>query len=199
MLWPPASADGRQTCPRGELLAGEISGKRQGVSEVVRASFSGQPDDIAALPCARHHHARWQRLPKMPRTSTTWDQLAAGHGYRSGIPPRRGLHHSGKVAAYFHQTTGNGQEGIVLRRLTRPECSRSNLSLTFDAAVIGYVEGDIEGKTVITSLLAMNYPEAGDGKTGWQVFARVGSGTVDQARRDLLDQLAPLRVGPHWP
>ena len=196
-----ASQKVKRVLLRGELyLAGEISGKRVGVSEVVRASFSGQPDDIAALRLAIYDLIMLdgKDCRNAPDFTTTWDQL----GNLAGTDPSAGFHRAEgaiipekQVGVYFAETTGSGQEGIVLRRLTRMEMFKVKPLLTFDAAIIGYVEGDIEGQTVITSLLtAMNYPEGKDGKTGWQVFARVGSGLSDQARRELLDQLSPLKI-----
>ncbi len=186
---------------RGELyLAGEISGKRVGVSEVIRASFSGLPADVAALRLAVYDLIMLdgKDCRNAPDFTATWEQLGTLAGTDTAEPSHRAagaIIAEKEVAAYFDASTTSGQEGIVLRRLTRNELFKVKPLLTFDAAIIGYVQGEIEGRNVITSLLtAMDYPSAADGKTAWQVFARVGSGFSDAARLELLDLLAPLKV-----
>jgi hypothetical protein len=96
----------------------------------------------------------------------------------------------------FTERTGGGLEGLVIRRLDRPEVCKLKPRRTIDAAVVGFVEGEFEGNHGMMSLLtALAYP-AGDKDRGVQLqsLARVGSGFNDQDRVDWLARLSALRT-----
>lgn len=93
--------------------------------------------------------------------------------------------------AFEEITASRGLEGAVLRLLNNETIYKVKPSLTIDTVVIGYVEGDFEGKYGVTSLLCAVL--APDGKT-LQVLTRVGSGFSDDQREALLEPLAALKV-----
>ncbi len=94
----------------------------------------------------------------------------------------------------FEEKTGGGLEGLVIRRLDRPEVCKLKPRRTIDAAVVGFVEGEFEGNYGMMSLLtALAYPMAKDG-IQLQSIARVGSGFNDQDRVDWLGRLSTLRA-----
>lgn len=94
----------------------------------------------------------------------------------------------------FEEKTSGGLEGLVIRRLDRPEVCKLKPRRTIDAAVVGFVEGEFEGNYGMMSLLtALAYP-ANDRGLQLQSIARVGSGFNDQDRVDWLSRLATLRV-----
>jgi hypothetical protein len=94
----------------------------------------------------------------------------------------------------FDERTAGGLEGMVIRRLDRPEVCKLKPRLTIDTAVVGFVEGEFEGNHGMMSLLtALAYPAAGSG-IQLQSIARVGSGFNDQDRVDWLNRLSTHRT-----
>ena len=95
------------------------------------------------------------------------------------------------LPAWFAQVTRNGGEGIVVRALHAETAYKVKPSLSIDAAVIGYVEGEFEDKYGVLSILcALTGP---DGRT-LQALCRVGSGLTDEQRESLLPALSIRRI-----
>jgi hypothetical protein len=85
------------------------------------------------------------------------------------------------------------EEGIVFKNLgnNAQGTFKAKPQLTLDATIIGYIEGEFEGKYGVLSLLTGF--TAPDGKT-IQVTNRIGSGFDDNLRETLLPKLQALRT-----
>jgi hypothetical protein len=190
---------------RGELYldaAGSEAQRRAGVSEVIRVSFSGSADEIAALRLALFDVVMLDGRDLRPQQSdygTTLKQLQDWFGSDESaavhaVAARRIAER--ELAAAFEAEVAAGAEGVVVRRLNRAEAFKIKPVRTVDAVLIGYVEGDFEGQWGVASLLTALCYQSPDGADGvWlQGFARVGSGLTDAQRIALLDQLRPLQV-----
>lgn len=178
-------------------------GRRSGVSEVVRVSANGSPEEIASFRMAMldaimldGRDLRSQQADFL----TTWELL----GRLFGTDPKDLCHRvpgrvcqEAELPEEFQKAMSAGGEGIVVRRLQRTEVVKTKPQRSVDAVVIGFVEGEFEGKYGVTSLLtALNYPREGGGSAPlWlQAFARVGAGLTDDQRTALLGTLGPLKV-----
>lgn len=188
---------------RGELyLQATAQGaeRRAGVSEVIRVSFSGGPEDLARLKLAmfdlvmlngrdlRPQQADYAHTQAQLEQYFGTDESAAVHAVVGQRIAEK------ELAATFQQEIGAGAEGVVVRRLNRAEAWKIKPLRSVDAVLIGFVEGEFEGQWGVASLLtALTYA---DGEAGrWlQTFARVGSGLTDAERVALLDQLRPLQI-----
>jgi hypothetical protein len=177
----------------------DVARSRSG--DVNRVSHAAVPDDLAQLKLAVFDiimlDGRDLRS-QQENFSETWSRLSQLVGEdvstRCHRPEGRVLPEA-EVAAYFESTVASGDEGLVVRRLQRLEMVKIKPELTIDAVVIGYVEGDVDGQTGVTSLLtALHYPDKADGADMLQTFARVGSGFTIEQRRQYLDLFSPLRV-----
>jgi hypothetical protein len=186
---------------RAELyLPGTVDGRRCASADITRASYSTDPADAA-----RFHLALLDVIMQDGRDLrahqsdflTIWKLL----GELAGTNPERLAHRAegGEVSGadltqLFDERTGGGLEGLVIRRLDRPEVCKLKPRRTIDAAVVGFVEGEFEGNYGMMSLLtALAYPSGGQG-VQLQSIARVGSGFNDQDRVDWLGRLSTLRV-----
>lgn len=97
-----------------------------------------------------------------------------------------------EVQKWFEEVTKTlGEEGIVVRNLETVDIYKIKPSITVDAVVIGYVEGDFEGMYGITSLLCGLYDKE---SKKVQTLTRVGSGFTDDQRIQLLEPLSKLKV-----
>ena len=92
---------------------------------------------------------------------------------------------------FFQETTQTrGLEGIVVRSLGNPTIYKIKPSISIDAVVTGYVEGEFEQNYGVLSLLcALTAP---DNKT-IQTLCRVGSGFSDELREKLTPTLQNLK------
>ncbi len=187
---------------RAELFVpGERDGRRLGVAEVIRASFSGEPAEVEALRLAVFDAIMLDGRDLRAQQAdfgTTWELLGKLFGEDPTQPSHRvpGCERDEtELPAEFQSIVAGGGEGLVIRRLRRPEIIKTKPQRTVDAVVIGYVEGEFEGKYGVTSLLtALNYPRDGQKPLWLQAFARVGSGLSDDQRTGLLAALGPLKV-----
>jgi ATP dependent DNA ligase C terminal region len=170
-------------------------------SDVNRISHAAIPEDLALLKLAvfdiimldgRDLRASQENFTE---TWTLLGTLIGDHTATRCHRPEGRILPENEVPAYFQSTVSAGDEGLVVRRLQRLEIAKIKPEITIDAVVIGYVEGDVDGATGITSLLtALHYPEKRDGSELLQTFARVGSGFTIEQRRQFLDLFAALRV-----
>jgi len=197
----------RKVLLRAELYLREtVDGRRCASADVSRASYSTDPGEagrfrLALLDVVMHdgHDLRvhqgdfltiWKLLGELGGTDTA-SRVHRAEGdevYGAALPQ------------IFADKTGGGLEGLVIRRLDRPEVCKLKPRLTIDAAVVGYVEGEFEDKYGMLSLLtALSYPGANsNGNAGTplqlQSIGRVGSGFNDQDRLDWLGRLASMRL-----
>ncbi len=188
---------------RAELYLPHVDAKakRPGIADVLRVSFNGTAAEIATLKLVMLDIIMLDGKdlrPNQERFQETWellgqlfgdDESAPFHRATGSIVPEKDL------ARVFSERIKAGQEGSVVRRLQRLDIAKIKPHLSIDAVVIGYVEGEFEGKYGVTSLLtALSYPEKENGKTLLQTFARVGSGLTDQQREEMLRTFSTLRV-----
>ncbi|MDX2111927.1 MAG: hypothetical protein SFY80_16990 [Verrucomicrobiota bacterium] len=175
--------------------------RRKGVSDVIRASFSGKEEDIAGLRLividivmldGKDHR------PNLAQFQTTWDALATLAGTDTTAPCFRmagSIISEKQVVSWFNEQVSAGAEGLVIRRLQRAEALKIKPFRTIDAVVIGFVEGEFEEQYGVTSLLmALSHPEAVDAPLMLQTFGRVGTGLSDELRVSLLDNLRSMKV-----
>ena len=186
---------------RAELYLREaVDGRRCASADVNRASHSNDPAEagrfrLAVLDAIMHDGGdlRAHQADFM----TIWKLL----GELAGTNPEKLVHRSEgsevsgtDLPRVFDEKTKGGLEGLVIRRLDRPEVCKLKPRRTIDAAVVGFVEGEFEGNYGMMSLLtALAYP-ASDKGVQLQSLARVGSGFNDQDRVDWLGRLSTLRV-----
>ncbi|PLS68427.1 MAG: hypothetical protein CV045_07925 [Cyanobacteria bacterium M5B4] len=175
-----------------------IGGRRAGIADVIRISFSGSAEEIAQLQLVildiimldgkdlRHNHSDFGK---------TWQLLESLFGFdqsQSFFRPEGSIIPEQQVPLVFLNKTQNGAEGLVIYRLQRSEVYKVKPKLSLDSAVIGYVEGEYEGQYGVTSLLvAMTY---GSDHTIFQTLLRIGSGLNDQQRSDLLLLFSQIKV-----
>jgi hypothetical protein len=186
---------------RAELyLRDTVDGRRCISADVNRASHSTDPAEPLRLRLAIldvvMHDGRDLRS-NQSNFMATWELI----GELAGADASRLAHRAeGSVVSgtdlppLFDERTAGGLEGMVIRRLDRPEVCKLKPRLTIDTAVVGFVEGEFEGNHGMMSLLtALAYPAAGTG-IQLQSIARVGSGFNDQDRVDWLSRLSPHRT-----
>ncbi|MGQ0799461.1 MAG: ATP dependent DNA ligase [Pseudomarimonas sp.] len=192
-----------KTLLRGELILPDTAEgeRRLGVSEVIRASFSGSDEEIARLQLvlldAVMLDGRDLRANQSNFTET--QALLERLGGRDETAPVFAMAaevvNEAEVPACFERIVQGGGEGIVVRRLGRAEARKVKPHRSVDAVLIGFVEDDFEGQYGVASLLtALVYPAETGQAPQLQIFARVGSGLSDAERVKLLDQLRPLAV-----
>lgn len=175
--------------------------KRATVADVIRISFAGVPQELASLRLAIFDVIMLDGKDmrrNLENFEETWTILGELFGEESGGPFHRvrgSIIPEREAASVFKRETTHGDEGLVIRRLRRVDIAKVKPHLAVDALVIGYVEGEFEGKYGVTSLLtALNYPERQNGKQILQTFCRVGSGFSDQQREELLATLSSQKV-----
>jgi len=191
----------RKALLRAELyLRDTIDGRRCASADVTRASYSSDPGEAArfrlAVLDAVMHDGRDLRVHQSDFL-TIWKLL----GELAGVDPNRLCHRAeggevsgGDLSRIFSEKTGGGLEGLVIRRLDRPEVCKLKPRLAIDSAVVGFVEGEFEANYGMLSLLtALAYPASGT-SLQLQSIARVGSGFNDQDRVDWLGRLSALRA-----
>jgi hypothetical protein len=186
-------------------LPNSADGKRHSSADVARASFATDAAQHQAMKLAVLDLIMLDGQDLRPQQSDfalTWAQLADLVGTDEAHP----VHRAGgrempenELAAYFDQQLQASFEGLVVRRLSRPEIVKVKPHLTFDTVVIGYVAGDVDvdghGEPGVASILCgLVYPQSPPGQLAMQVFARVGSGMDDAQRKALLAQLQPDTV-----
>ena len=186
---------------RAELYLREtVDGRRCASVDVTRASYSTDPGDAGRFRLALLDVIMQDGRDLRAHQSdflTLWKLL----GELAGTNPEKLVHRAegGEVNGadlprVFEEKTGGGLEGLVIRRLDRPEVCKLKPRRTIDAAVVGFVEGEFEGNYGMMSLLtALAYP-ANDQGVQLQSIARVGSGFNDQDRVDWLGRLSTLRT-----
>lgn len=186
---------------RAELYLREtVDGRRCASADVTRASYSVDPADAARFRLAVldviMHDGRDLRAHQSDFL-TIWKLIGelAGTNAEKLVHRAEGGEVSGAdLPKIFEQKTSGGLEGLVIRRLDRPEVCKLKPRRTVDAAVVGFVEGEFEGNYGMMSLLtALAYPVSERGLQ-LQSIARVGSGFNDQDRVDWLGRLSALRV-----
>lgn len=186
---------------RAELYIREAAdGRRCASADVNRASHSTDPADAARLRLALLDIVMLDGRDLRVHQSdflTIWNLLAELAGTSALEPVHRaegGEESGADLSRLFDERTAGGLEGMVIRRLDRPEVCKLKPRLTIDAAVVGFVEGEFEGRHGMMSLLtALAYPSA-TRTVQLQAIARVGSGFNDQDRVDWLSRLSPLRT-----
>lgn len=186
---------------RAELYLREtVDGRRCASADVTRASYSTDASEPGRFRLALLDVIMQDGRDLRAHQSdflTIWKLL----GELGGTNPEKFVHRAegsevngADLPRLFEEKTSGGLEGLVIRRLDRPEVCKLKPRRTIDAAVVGFVEGEFEGNYGMMSLLtALAYP-ANDRGVQLQSIARVGSGFNDQDRVDWLGRLATLRV-----
>ncbi|MGF1655684.1 MAG: hypothetical protein ACFCU3_01760 [Verrucomicrobiales bacterium] len=188
---------------RAELYlpsAAEEEANRAGVSEVIRVTFSGDPAEVSHFRLAVFDAIMVDGRDLRPQRvdfGKTWEQLLEWFG-DSGLCHRAegGLVAEGKLSEFFDKAIARGAEGLVIRRLHRDEVVKTKPQRTIDAVVLGFVEGEMDGKAGVASLLTGLRYSSGD---WFQVFGRVGSGFTEEQRVSLLEMLRSKRVAAPMP
>lgn len=186
---------------RAELYLREtVDGRRCASADVTRASYSSDPADAGRFRLALLDvimHDRRDMRAQQSDFLTIWKLLGdlGGTNAEKLVHRAEGSEVSGAdLARVFEQKSAGGLEGLVIRRLDRPEVCKLKPRRTIDTAVVGFVEGEFEGNYGMMSLLtALAYPATERGLQ-LQSIARVGSGFNDQERVDWLGRLSALRV-----
>jgi hypothetical protein len=186
---------------RAELYLREtVDGRRCASADVTRASYSTDASEPGRFRLALLDVIMQDGRDLRAHQSdflTIWKLL----GELGGTNPEKLVHRAeggeingADLPRLFEEKTSGGLEGLVIRRLDRPEVCKLKPRRTIDAAVVGFVEGEFEGNYGMMSLLtALAYP-AKDRGVQLQSIARVGSGFNDQDRVDWLGRLSTLRV-----
>jgi hypothetical protein len=189
---------------RAELYLPHTDGKtkRPNVADVLRVSSGGSLEEVATLKLVMLDVIMLDGKDlrtNQEKFAESWELLGKLFGTDSKAPFHRAIGSivpENELPRVFQERIAAGEEGLVVRRLQRLEISKIKPHVSVDAVVIGYVEGEFEGKYGVTSLLtALNYAEKKDGKFMLQTFCRVGSGLTDQQREELLGTLSAQKVG----
>jgi hypothetical protein len=192
----------RKALLRAELYLPDMKdGKRAGVADVIRVSFSGTEADLGRLRLAMLDVIMLDGKDlraNLEHFQDTWQILERLFGSQTDRPchrPEGAILPENQVATTFATRAAAGQEGLVIRRLKRADLIKVKPHLTVDAAVVGYVEGEFEGQFGVTSILtALTYPQRRDNMTFLQTLARVGSGLTDAQRLEFRDVLASVKT-----
>ncbi len=186
---------------RAELyLPGVKEGKRLGISDVIRVSFGGTETELNQLRLAMLDAVMLDGKdlrPNQEKFKETWELLGNLFGSEDSPCHRAdgSIVAENEIAKCFETRIASGQEGIVIRRLNRQDLIKVKPHLTVDAAVVGYVEGELEGQIGVTSILAaLTYPGKKNGSTFFQTLARVGSGLTDSQRAEFRDKFASAKI-----
>jgi hypothetical protein len=184
-----------------ELYLEDEAGKpRPQVGDVIHVSFNGEPQELTRLRLGFYDIVMLNRKDwrgNQTKFETTWNELGQIFGENGKAHRVEGkIIPSDEVKGFFTTITnpaasgGRGREGIVIRSLSTPDVIKVKPAITVDAVVIGYVEGDFEGKYGVTSLLV----GLSRANNNIQAFFRVGSGFSDEQRIQLLERLKPIQV-----
>jgi ATP dependent DNA ligase C terminal region len=199
-----------QATRQAGLAQTEANTVRDGVSEVIRVSFSGTETEIERFRLVVLDVVMLDRKDLRANqhdfnTTLQWMQKVVGSDKSRAVY----CMHAEVVAekdlrASFDRLVQAGEEGIVVRRLNRNDIWKIKPHRTIDAVVIGYVEGEFEDKYGVNSMLtALCFDLAkhsaqtgleGDQQGVMQSFVRVGGGLSDELRVSLLDRLRALKV-----
>lgn len=178
-----------------------IGGRRAGVADVMRVSFNGTADEIAAFRLVMLDIIMLDGKDlrsNQTQFTQTWDLL--GELFSTDMQDRcyraEGVMlPENEIPQFFEQRIAAGEEGLVIRRLQRQEIYKVKPQISLDAVVIGYVEGEFEGQYGMTSLLvALTYPIEPQQPLMVQTLLRVGSGFSDEQRAELLHLFAQIKV-----
>ena len=192
----------RKALFRAELYLPDVKdGKRAGIADVIRTSFSGGETELGRLRLAMLDVIMLDGKdlrPNLERFQDTWKLLERLFGAGVDRPCHRAegsIVPENQVAQCFATRTAAGQEGLVIRRLNRSDLIKVKPHLTVDAAVVGYVEGEFEGQFGVTSILtALTYPNREKGSVFFQTLARVGSGLSDSQRVEFRDMFSSVKT-----
>lgn len=184
------------------LFVGELylksTGERTQVSDVIRTTFNGTKEERSQLSLAvydiimldgkdlRAHQSDFQKNIDTIEKMLLNDSKELCHAVEGKVL------NGEEVPAFFKEVTEQRKlEGIVVRQLSSSDIYKIKPSISVDAVVIGFVEGDFEGQYGITSLLCALYDK--DSKI-IQALTRVGSGFTDEQRVNLLEPLTKLKA-----
>ncbi len=173
---------------------------RLGISDVIRVSFGGTEAELNQLRLAMLDAVMLDGKdlrPNQEKFKETWELLGNLFGSEDSPCHRAdgSIVAENEIAKCFETRIASGQEGIVIRRLNRQDLIKVKPHLTVDAAVVGYVEGELEGQIGVTSILAaLTYPGKKNGSTFFQTLARVGSGLTDSQRAEFRDKFASAKI-----
>jgi hypothetical protein len=176
------------------------NGRRHNNSDVLHVSFNGTTDEVGRLKLAvidliMLNGENWQTKNFQER----WEKT----GQLAGDDPASPCHRVQGTQIQENQLSNlfkklvltDGQEGIVIQRLSHREAFKVKPQITIDAVIIGFVEGESEGRHLVRSLLtALTYPEDGDKPAHFQVSARVFSKLDDDTAEKLLPRLQALQT-----
>lgn len=192
----------RKALLRAELyLPDTKEGKRSGIADVIRASFSGGEADLARLRLAMLDVIMLDGKdlrPNQEHFKDTWQLLEKFFGAKPDRPCHRAegtIVPEKEIEQVFKTRTSVGCEGLVIRHLNRSDLVKVKPHITVDAAVVGYVEGEFEGQFGVTSILtALTYPNKQNNSTYFQTLARVGSGLSDAQRLEFKDLFSSVKT-----
>jgi len=187
---------------RAELYLPDMKdGKRCGIADVIRVTFSGGEAELSRLRLAMLDVIMLDGKdlrPNLEKFHENWKLLEKFFGAPDGQPCHRAegsILPENQVEQMFKTRTDIGQEGLVIRRLNRGDLIKVKPHLTVDAAVVGYVEGEFEGQFGVTSILtALTYPTKKDKTVFFQTLARVGSGLTDAQRQEFRDLFSSVKT-----
>jgi hypothetical protein len=175
--------------------------KRPNVADVLRVSSGNAIEEVATLKFVMLDVIMLDGKDlrrNQEKFTETWELLAKLFGTDSKTHFHRAIGSivpENELPRVFQERIASGEEGLVVRRLQRLEISKIKPHVSVDAVVIGYVEGEFEGKYGVTSLLtALSYSERKDGKLMLQAFCRVGSGLQINSERNCSGTLSAQKV-----
>jgi len=182
----------------GESYLSGSSNQRTRVSDVIHATFRGSAEhqqkltlaiyDIVMLDGKDYRTPQKGFLANWESLKHLLAELPAGpvHLAESNVLP------ACEALSFFDLKTNAGQEeGIVVRDMQSPHIYKLKPELTVDTVIVGFAEGEMEGRYGVTSLLCGLFDLTNQRII---VLGRVGSGFTDEGRSQLLDTLSPRKV-----
>lgn len=182
----------------GESYIPHKQDRRTKVSDVIRATFSGDHDSQQKLSLAIYDIIMldgkkfFDPGTGFDKNHSQLEKLFSAHEGEKFHLVREAILPAKQVADFFTETTQNDkEEGIVVRSLSNATIYKLKPLITVDAVIVGYTEGECEGHYGVTSLLCALYDPT---VKRMVILGRIGSGFTDEERVRLLEELKESKV-----
>ena len=150
--------------------------------EIAFAAF-----DILSIDDQEYDLKNWEeKLTKL-------DELFPGNGSVHSVGSKTVESRKDIVDFYKQVVETDGQEGVIVKSSEGMIYKVKPLH-TFDAVIVGYVEGDGDRKGMLREVLIAMMKD----KKTYQIVGKIGNGFSDKERKDLLAKLRPMVVESNY-
>ena len=177
---------------RTEIYLPALESRRRTIFDVMSATASTDENiiaefKIAVISLTMLNGENWMEKPILEN----WEKIEElfGNNTENSIHRTHGVICQGSEMTGEYKKIVESEEGTVIHSLSRNESYKTKPQKTIDAAVIGYVEGEFEGKYGVRSILTALTYEAGGHQENFLTFCRIYSGMTDEEAVELLPKL----------